>query len=65
MDCEWGTVGCDYRTWNLNRGPCNVIMGQRNVIMGTWNVNRVPSNVILGRWNENRVPWNVNRGLGI
>ena len=34
--------------WNVNREPCIVIIGPRNVIMG-------PRNVIMG-------PWNVNRG---
>jgi len=36
---------------NLNKGPCYVIMGQRNVIMRPWNVNRGPCNVIMGPLN--------------
>ena len=54
---------CDYGTVDVNRGPCNVVTGLRNVIMGAWymnngpsNVNRVPRSAIMG-------PWNVNRGL--
>jgi len=40
--------------WNVNRGPCDVTMGQRNVIMRPWYVNRGPCNVIIGPRNVNR-----------
>jgi hypothetical protein len=46
-----------------------VVMGLRNVIMGSWNVNGLPSsvnrvqiNVIMRPWNVNRGQWNVIRG---
>jgi hypothetical protein len=37
--------------WNMNREPCIVSIGPRNVIMRS-------RNVIMG-------PWNVNRGPGM
>ena len=30
---------------NVNRRPCNMIMGPSNVNTGSWNVNRRPCNV--------------------
>ena len=39
----------------MNMGPCNVIIGQRNVIIEPWNLNRGPWNVIMGLRNVNRV----------
>ena len=34
--------------WNVIRGPCNEVMGLRNMIVRPWNVNRGKSNVIMG-----------------
>jgi len=39
---------------NVNRGPCDVTMGPRNVIMRPWYVNRGPCNVIIGPRSVNR-----------
>ena len=44
---DMGTRNVTKGRWNVNRGPCNVIMGMRNVIMGPWNVNSRPRNVIM------------------
>ena len=52
-------------TRNLNRGPCNVIMGQRNVIIRPWNVNRGSWNVIRGPCNLIMRSWNLIMDRGI
>jgi len=42
-------------------GPCNVIIGTRNVNVGPCNVIKGLCNVIMGPRNVNRGPWNVIR----
>ena len=39
-----------------------MFMGARKLNRGPWNVNMESRNVIMGLWNVNRGPWNVNRG---
>ena len=51
MACEYGPWISIMRSRNVNRVPCNVIMGAWKVIMGPWKV-------IMG-------PWNLIRGPGM
>ena len=50
MECEKGTVECEYGTCIGISFPRNVNKGPWNVNRGPWNVNKGPLNAIMGMW---------------